>query len=34
MSIGKIEKKKKFLGSKMRPVRGADKLTAISKPII
>jgi hypothetical protein len=31
MSTG--NKKKKFLGSKVRPVRGADNLTAIYQPI-
>jgi hypothetical protein len=32
MSTGKIEKM--FLGSEVRPVRGADNLTAIYEPIV
>jgi hypothetical protein len=32
MSTGNI--KKKFLGSKVRPVRGADNLTAIYEPVV
>jgi hypothetical protein len=36
MSTGNIKKKKEimFLGSKVRPVRGADSLTAIYEPIV
>jgi hypothetical protein len=33
MSTRKI-KKKKFLRNKVRPVRGADNLTAIYEPIV
>jgi hypothetical protein len=32
MGIGNI--KKKFLGSKVQPVRGADNLTAIYEPVV
>jgi hypothetical protein len=34
MSTGNIKKKKKFLESKVRPVRGADNLTAIYEMIV
>jgi hypothetical protein len=34
MSTGNTENKKKFLGSKVRLVRGADNLTAIYEPIV
>jgi hypothetical protein len=33
MSTGNIKKKVMFLGSKARPVRDADNLTAIYEPI-
>jgi hypothetical protein len=34
MSTGNIKKKIMFLGSKVRLVREADNLTAISEPIV
>jgi hypothetical protein len=34
MSTGNIKRKKMFLGSKMRLVRGADNLTAIFESIV
>jgi hypothetical protein len=34
MSTGNIKKKIMFLGSKVRPVHGADNLTAKCEPII
>jgi hypothetical protein len=34
MSTGNIKKKAMFLGSNVRPVRGADNLAAIYEPIV
>jgi hypothetical protein len=34
MSTGNIKKRKLFVGSKVRLVRGADNLTAIYEPIV